>query len=237
MAKTDNVLALDTRRRIFEYIRDTPGAHLRQIHRAVELPFGQVLYHLTFLEKREFIVVRKDGKFNRYFVRNVMSRREKEIISALRHNVPRKVAILLLIHGRQTHKDLLRHAGVSPSTLSFHLQKMLEANVVAREARGRESFYTLPDAEMAAQVLLTHRTSFHTDEVDRFSEIWDRVKAAEISADKAAEYILPVPAVPLPSEMVEPPAGITAGLTGTIAAMGVQVEGQPESEIAADSIA
>ncbi|MHB8586962.1 MAG: winged helix-turn-helix transcriptional regulator [Thermoplasmatota archaeon] len=200
--KNDNVLGLETRRRIFEYIRDTPGAHLRQIHRAVNLPFGQVLYHLNYLEKREFIVVRKDGKFNRYFVRNVLGRREKQVISALRHTVPRKVTILLLLSGQQTHKDLLQRAGVSPSTLSFHLQKMIEAGVLSRESRGRESHYTLLDSDVVAQVLLTHRTSFHTEEVDRFAEIWERVKANDLGEVDAAEYVLPIPTRPL---TIDPP--------------------------------
>lgn len=195
MARNEDILALGTRRRIYEYILATPGAHLRKIHRAVELPFGQVLYHLNYLEKYELIVVKKDGKFNRYFIRNMLGRREKDVISVLRHNVPRRVAILLLFKPRLTHKEMLGYVDVSPSTLSFHLQKMLLAEVVGRETRGRESLYWLTDAPLTSQILMTHRASFQCADVDRFAETWTRLAVEAASPPPALVHGL-LPSVP-----------------------------------------
>jgi DNA-binding transcriptional ArsR family regulator len=173
MKTKEEALELDARRQIYDYILATPGTHLRGVHRAVRLPFGQVLYHLNYLEKLELVVVKKDGKFSRYFVKNLLGRREKDVISVLRHEVPRTISILLLFHKELSHKQILEHVEVSPSTLSFHLAKMVDAEVVAREQRGRESIYKLTDEVLVTKTLVRHRASFQCGKVDRFCEVFE----------------------------------------------------------------
>ncbi|HVL49412.1 MAG TPA: ArsR family transcriptional regulator [Candidatus Thermoplasmatota archaeon] len=193
MKNKEEALQLDTRRAIYDYIKTTPGAHLRKVHRAVGLPFGQVLYHLNYMERNELIVVKKDGKFNRYFVKHLIGRKEKDIISVLRHDVPRRVSILLLFQPRLTHKEILQYVEISPSTLSFHLSKMVEVGVVGRENRGRESYYWLTDEKLTAKVLIMHRESFNSDVVDRFADVWLTMNYREPTtreeAAKTDEYI------------------------------------------------
>lgn len=172
MTDHDDPLALESRRLIYDYIRETPGAHLRKVHRGVALPFGQVLYHLAYLEKHDLIVVKKDGRFNRYFVKNIFNAGEKDALAILRHDVPRRIAILLMFQPRLTHKDMLGYVDVSPSTLSFHLQKMVEASILAKETQGRESFYWVADEKTCAKVLIMHRESFDSEVVDRFADLW-----------------------------------------------------------------
>lgn len=173
MKTKEEALELDARRKIYEHILATPGTHLRGVHRAVRLPFGQVLYHLNYLEKLDLVVVKKDGKFSRYFVKNLIGRKEKDVISVLRHEVPRTISILLLFRKELSHKHILEHVKVSPSTLSFHLAKMVESEVVSREARGRESIYRLVDEAAVSRTLIRHRASFHDVAVDRFCDVFE----------------------------------------------------------------
>lgn len=186
MKTKEEALELDARRHIYEHILSTPGTHLRGVHRAVCLPFGQVLYHLNYLEKLDLVVVKKDGKFSRYFVKNLLGRKEKDIISVLRHEVPRTISVLLLFHKELSHKQILEHVAVSPSTLSFHLAKMVDAEVVAREQRGRESIYRLVDAELTTKTLIRHRASFQCGVVDRFCEVFDAFAEGEGDARQLA---------------------------------------------------
>lgn len=179
MKTKEEALELDARRRIYDHILATPGTHLRGVHRAVRLPFGQVLYHLNYLEKLEMVVVKKDGKFSRYFVKNLIGRREKDAISVLRHEVPRTVSILLLFRKELSHKQILEHVAVSPSTLSFHLSKMVDSGVVQREQRGRESIYSLTDVDLVTKTLIRHRQSFHCDVVDRFCQVFEAFAEGE----------------------------------------------------------
>ena len=194
MRDNPDVLALPSRRTIFEHIRQVPGAHLRGIERELTMPFGQVLYHLDYLERHGLIVAKKDGGFKRYFVSNLVGRQEKGYIAAFRHEVPRKVAVLLLLDPGLTHRQIGAHLPVTGSTLSFHLAKMAEAGILARELVGNEHRYHIVDELTAARALVYYRESYRDPMVDRFAEAWitmnhrpldERVRAAEADRELA----------------------------------------------------
>lgn len=165
-------LATEARRDIYELIRRSPGVHLRGVERGLGLSFGQVLYHLENLERNGLVDVRKDGGFKRYFVKNQVGRQEKDLISMFRHDLPRRIAIMLLMKPGLAHHEMLDRLGVSPSTLSFHLQKMVEQDVLTRDRRGVERAYRVKDERTAAKVLVMHRESFRDATVDRFTDLW-----------------------------------------------------------------
>lgn len=194
MRDNPDVLALPSRRAIFDHIRLVPGAHLRGIERELTMPFGQVLYHLDYLERHGLIVTRKDGGFKRYFVTNLVGRQEKGYIAAFRHEVPRKVAVLLLLDPGMTHRQLGAHLPVTGSTLSFHLAKMTEAGILARVPVEHEHRYQIVDEMTAAKALVYYRESYRDPVVDRFAEAWitmnhrsapERMRAAEADRDLA----------------------------------------------------
>lgn len=55
-----------------------------------------------------------------------------------------------LMSGRaHTGSELSRHVGVAPSTISEHLSKLLDADLIAVEAQGRHRYWRLADAEIA----------------------------------------------------------------------------------------
>ncbi|MFA5860254.1 MAG: ArsR family transcriptional regulator [Candidatus Thermoplasmatota archaeon] len=218
MKTKEEALELDSRRHIYEHILATPGTHLRGVHRAVRLPFGQVLYHLNYLEKLELVVVKKDGKFSRYFVKNLLGRKEKDVISVLRHEVPRTVSILLLFHKEMSHKRILEHVEVSPSTLSFHLAKMVEAEVVVREQRGRESIYKLVDELLVTKTIIRHRASFRCQIVDRFCEVFEAFAEGQgesrtLTVQEPARLDSLVRSIVRRAEAIVPPALVASGST------------------------
>ena len=126
------------RTNILECITRTPGIHLRSVERATSLPLGQVLYHLDRLERMGLVVSSKDAGFRRYFLAHEVGRSEKRYLSALRHEVPRRILLILLETGRQTHKELQAALQVAGSTLSFHLQRARAGGASARPSRVRE---------------------------------------------------------------------------------------------------
>ncbi len=55
-----------------------------------------------------------------------------------------------LMDGRAyTGTELSRHIGVAPSTVSEHLSKLIDAEIVAVEAQGRHRYWRLADPDMA----------------------------------------------------------------------------------------
>ncbi|WP_319506293.1 hypothetical protein [uncultured Methanolobus sp.] len=48
-------LELDTRKRIFETIQRSPGIHLRELERILDMAIGNLQYHLHYMEKKNLI--------------------------------------------------------------------------------------------------------------------------------------------------------------------------------------
>lgn len=69
---------------------------------------------------------------------------------ALLADETRAEILCALMSGRaHTGSELARHIGVAPSTMSEHLSKLLDAEVVAVEAQGRHRYWRLIDDETA----------------------------------------------------------------------------------------
>lgn len=159
MAEID-VLTLDSRKRIYDHVKAHPGTHLREIARSLSLPLGTALYHLDYLTTREVLVVRQDGRYKRFFLRNSMGRREKDHVTTFRHDVPRRVAVALLDGVEGTQRVLCDALAISRSTLSFHLTQMVAQEILSVEDRRPEKRYRLTEPETARRILGDFAASF-----------------------------------------------------------------------------
>lgn len=171
-ALPDDPLELETRRRIYQHVQAVPGAHMREIGRDLAIPMGTLEYHLHYLSKAGLLVTRQDARYTRYFAEGELSRREKDMLAILRQPVPRQLAAHLLLEPGISHGTLLAKFALAPSTISFHLKKLVTAQIVAQEKRGRENLYTVREPELIAKVLIQHRASFFDDVIDRFASVW-----------------------------------------------------------------
>lgn len=165
-------LELDTRRRVFEHVSAHPGLHMRELQRQLAMSAGTLEYHLHVLVREGLLTQRRQGRYARYYVATQLGRREKDILAYLRQEIPRRVCARLLLDPEQSHSELLRHFAIAPSTLSFHLRKLLEGGVVAGRRDGRETRYRVLEPELVAKCLSEYRASFLDDLVDRFAGVW-----------------------------------------------------------------
>jgi predicted transcriptional regulator len=51
MISREEILKLETRRKIYKIILENPGLHLREILRRTKLSYGVLSYHLKYLKK------------------------------------------------------------------------------------------------------------------------------------------------------------------------------------------
>ena len=167
----EDILSLDSRKKIYEYVKTNPGAHLRQIARSLNLPLGTALYHLDYLTGSDMIVVRRDGRYKRFFVKHMLGRREKDYVSVFHHSVPRKIATVILAQGKRTQRELCEEVGVSRSTLSFHITQMVEKGLLSCEELWPENIYSLTEPDLAAKVLVRFHGTFTGDIADRFEQM------------------------------------------------------------------
>lgn len=156
----DTVLRLETRRSVYRFVSRNPGSHLREIARSVQLPLGTALYHLNCLEDADRVTITRDGRYKRYFLKHALGRREKEYVSALHHAVPRAIVYALAAKGARTQRELSRDANVSRSTLSFHVNRLVNQGILSCEDQWPENRYHLAEPTLTKGILERYAHAF-----------------------------------------------------------------------------
>jgi len=170
----ERALALETRRKLFEEIRRFPGIHFRELRRRTGLAIGSLQYHLDVLCKTRLVRAEKRGKFIRYFpLIGEPSKEEREALSLLREENVRKIVLYIADKKRATNRQLARFLGLSPSTVSFHISKLVSAGLVSKQRRRKKSYFVLTNPELVKDVIITYRKSFLDKLVDSFVETWE----------------------------------------------------------------
>ena len=171
----EEALALYVGSKIYEEIKASPGLHFRELQRRVGLATGSLQYHLDYLGKKHLVKMVKEKKFTRFYLIREVFEQEREM-SILRQESMRKIVLLLLQKRKANNRGISKAIGLSPSTTSWHLQKMLEHGILGKKRRGRQSYYYLVEPEKAASLLVSYRKSFLDQLVDNFAETWEEVK-------------------------------------------------------------
>ncbi len=168
---SDDILRQRTRRRIREFTAAHPGKSAREIQRALHLGWGETAYHLDQLVRANAIRRERTGRRDAYFDPTV-TWEDRRILVVLRGETTCRLLLELASVPTSSFSDLPSRLGVSKSTLSFHLTRLVAAGVVeiVRTDAGRE--YRVPGRERVAQLVRDHRESFADRWIDRFMETW-----------------------------------------------------------------
>lgn len=171
----DEVLSLESRRKIYEFVVKNPGTYLREMERSLDMQPGLLSYHLDHLERKQLLRIEDDGYRKRYFASTDFRLKDRKTISLLRLESPRRILIHLLVNGSTPFKDLQGSVGVSKSTLSYNLKKLTKAGIVLVERSEREMVYRVGDRDEVADILVVLQDSLQNDAVDRFVDIWRKL--------------------------------------------------------------
>lgn len=176
----NEALALGARNKIYKTINKSPGLHFRELQRRTKIATGSLQYHLDFLLKRHLIKSEKRGKFVRYYsTRGVQLGADEQTIGLLRQPSLRKIILFLLTKKRANNEKIAASVGLSPSTVSWHMVKLMQGGLVERRRVGRKTFFYIVDAENISQLLSSYKKSFLDEMVDSFVEIWDEMQVPE----------------------------------------------------------
>ncbi len=178
MAELDDALALGARETIYRVISKNPGLHFRELQRRTNLATGSLQYHIDYLSKRHLIKSVKQGKFVRYYnMRGEQLGEDETLMNLLRQESLRRIVLFLLTRKSATNLTIASAVELSPSTISWHVNKLTTNNIVAVRKRLRKKYFYLIDPEKAKELIRGHRKSFVDDLVDHFVEIWDSMDA------------------------------------------------------------
>lgn len=167
----EDYLALETRRKIYELISKSPGLHKREIARELNMSLSTIDYHLHYMEKKSLVTAKFDGKYKRYFVAEAKPE-DKRILPLLRQETPRRIILFLLEKPRAIHKEICQHVKKAPSTVSFHLKKLIEAGIIEEISLGKEKAYVVKNPEKVIDLLVTYKSTFLDRAVDKFVDTW-----------------------------------------------------------------
>jgi DNA-binding MarR family transcriptional regulator len=126
----NTILEYKRRREIYEFISQNSGLHMRDISRKLNVPFTSLKYHLNYLEKKGFIISRDDGKYSRYFISLEIGEKEKRILNCLRKRTTLHIILWFFIAVQCSQKDISRFLEKHPTTISFHLRKMIQTGII-----------------------------------------------------------------------------------------------------------
>lgn len=128
--------------KILRYIQDKPGCHLRQVKEELELGMGTVQYQLDSLEKAGKISSARRGLYKHYFPIGMLDN-EKDILKILSQETAREVLMFIIEKGNPTHTDISNRIMISGASVSWHIKRLTEFDLIKEEKEGKYRRYTL----------------------------------------------------------------------------------------------
>jgi len=162
-----------TEKNIFRVVVKFAGSHFREIERQVGLSTGLVKYHLNYLTK--YSIIRQEKKENhvRYFPIGFPVE-DLSLMSALRSKSARSILIHIYSNKNISHKDITRVIALSPSTVSWHLHKLIKNSMVVSTVNKNSTTYRLAiENQKLMKLLITYKESFFDSLVNKTVETWE----------------------------------------------------------------
>ena len=144
------------RKIIYQTIEKNPGIRLAKIAEKINISMQLADYHLQQLGKIGKInPIQDDGSnITRYYVDTFKyGTDDRTILSSIRDEIPIKIVLLLIEYKTLTHKELYTKIGIYPSKLSYHLNKLLDNDIVNVTSCGKEKGYSLKNRDRIIKIL------------------------------------------------------------------------------------
>ena len=168
-----DVLELETRRKIYDLIIQNPGIHFSKISQILKMRTSLVEYHLLFLEKHDIINSDKETGYKRYNIKGQIGVKDKKYLFILRQKTVLEIILFLLKNDVSPHKIILENVNVSASTLSYHLNKLLKKDIVELNRYGKDKGYTIRNKDELISILIQYKPY---KILDGFEDIWTDLK-------------------------------------------------------------
>jgi len=143
----NEILELETRRRIYNFILNYPGLHFRELSRKISMPKSTLEYHLRYLKKRGLVTATSKGKYARYYIAKKVGVDTKKLFDILRQETPRRILLSMKIYHPVSLEHLVRDLDKASSTISYHLKKLIDADIVERIKVDNQVKFGLKDEE------------------------------------------------------------------------------------------
>ncbi len=167
----DEILENENRRKIYAVIEATPGIHLRELQRILDMPLTTLDYHLDYMTRKKIIFSETKENVKRFYA-ELFDAADKKLLAALRQRRMREIVLVVLANKKAKFKFLADYLRLPSSTLSYYLRYLVDRGILAREKVGYESLYTVKDEDRVVRVLIAYKSSFLDKLVDKVLNTW-----------------------------------------------------------------
>jgi predicted transcriptional regulator len=150
-------LDLDVRKAVYNFISQNPGLSINEISKKLNLPDSIINNHLNILKKIGIIIERPEGRDIRYFVAEKINEVDKKIISLLKQDIPFRIIMYLLLYPNSSESMICKYLRRSPSTVEYHLDKLIDIDVVEFYPNGNEISYRVKRETNLYELFYEHR--------------------------------------------------------------------------------
>ena len=164
-----DALDLEIRRKIYRIIAKNPGVNLSNIAEMLNTSVQLVDYHTLFMFDKELIIAVREGGFKRYYVKGNIGRLDKKLFGILRQESPLKIVLFLLEHPNSKHKEILDNFDFAGSTLTYHLNKLIERGIICfHDSKTKRGYSIINEKEVIRFLVVNRRSAF----LKGFKETW-----------------------------------------------------------------
>ncbi len=167
----EDLLALPTRRRLFDAVRRSPGIGAREAQRAAGTGWGETVYHLDRLTEAHLLQRDRTGHQDHYFVAAVPLG-DRGLLRLARSTSARRLMVALLETPEATVPDLSERTGLSAGRLSVHLGRLFDLGILRTGRRDRLRTFEIADRERVLLLLVRYREGFADEWVERLLATW-----------------------------------------------------------------
>jgi len=130
----------EAREVVYEVVLERPGSYLSEVSERASLPLSTTRHHMKVLEREELVSgakLRGKRRFYPAYAEGI------ELAAALNDDSTASIIDALTRLGAASVSDLADDLGRDPSTISHHLQRLAEDEIITRERQGRAVMNTL----------------------------------------------------------------------------------------------
>src|SRR6478735_2872816 len=113
----------NNRSRIYEYIKNHPGTHLRKLSKNLVIAMGDTQHHLGVLDKLGLIKSRRKG--------------DEDILAVLQQETPRDIILHLVENPGSTQGEISKYMRLTAPTINWHMSNLINAHLVTSYKDGR----------------------------------------------------------------------------------------------------
>jgi predicted transcriptional regulator len=132
-----DLIISDNRGRIYDYIKDHPGTHLRKLSKNLALAIGDIQHHLGVLDKLGLIKSRRKGMYKVYYTVSILGKRDEDILAVLQQETPREIILFLVENPGSIQGEISRYMKLTAPTINWHMSNLINYGLVTSHKEGR----------------------------------------------------------------------------------------------------